>query len=152
MDRYNCAQSRQVTAAFIVGPLNHQPIWHFRFFYCEKGHMSTKFLRLATLALLYFVQGAPYGFQTACLPLILREAGLSFTSLGLMKLLFVPWVRKKWLTFSLLSEFFFCLVHFFLDLQTSVRSISGAYQVQEMVAGDEHAHARTDLFGGRSLD
>ena len=30
-------------------------------------------LRLATLGLLYFVQGAPYGFQTACLPIILRE-------------------------------------------------------------------------------
>lgn len=53
-----------------------------------------KWLRLATLALLYFVQGAPYGFQTACLPLILREHGLSFTALGAMKLLFLPWVCK----------------------------------------------------------
>ncbi len=30
-------------------------------------------VRLLTLSLLYFVQGAPYGFQTACLPIILRE-------------------------------------------------------------------------------
>ncbi len=30
-------------------------------------------VRLVTLSLLYFVQGAPYGFQTACLPIILRE-------------------------------------------------------------------------------
>jgi hypothetical protein len=74
-------------------------------------------LRLWTLALLYFVQGAPYGFQTSCLPLILREVrkgymankdelfnsllvtvplqgGLSFTALGVMKLLFLPWLCK----------------------------------------------------------
>jgi len=40
---------------------------------------NSKWLRYGTLGLLYFVQGAPYGFQTACLPLILRQAGLSFT-------------------------------------------------------------------------
>ena len=42
---------------------------------------------------LKFPQGAPYGFQTGCLPLLLRQAGTSFTSLGAMKLLFLPWVR-----------------------------------------------------------
>lgn len=41
--------------------------------------INSKWLRFGTLGLLYFVQGAPYGFQTACLPLILRQAGLSFT-------------------------------------------------------------------------
>jgi len=55
---------------------------------------SGKVLRFGTLALLYFVQGAPYGFQVGCLPLILRKAGLSFSQLGAMKLLFVPWVCK----------------------------------------------------------
>jgi hypothetical protein len=39
----------------------------------------SKLVRFGTLGLLYFVQGAPYGFQTACLPLILRQNGLSFT-------------------------------------------------------------------------
>ena len=53
-----------------------------------------QFVRLATLALLYFVQGAPYGFQVSCLPIVLREAGLSYTALGAMKLLFLPWVCK----------------------------------------------------------
>ena len=56
--------------------------------------MSSKLLRLGTLGILYFVQGAPYGFQSSCLPIILRQAGLSFTQLGVMKLLFLPWVCK----------------------------------------------------------
>lgn len=56
--------------------------------------MSSKALRLGTLGLLYFVQGAPYGFQSSCLPIILRQKGLSFTQLGIMKLLFLPWVCK----------------------------------------------------------
>jgi len=55
---------------------------------------GSKLVRLATLSILYFVQGAPYGFQTACLPLVLRKAGLSFSKLGAMKLLFLPWVCK----------------------------------------------------------
>jgi len=59
-----------------------------------KDRHGIKIARFGTLALLYFVQGAPYGFQTACLPLILRKSGLSFSSLGAMKLLFLPWVCK----------------------------------------------------------
>ena len=50
---------------------------------------------------LKFPQGAPYGFQTGCLPLLLRQAGTSFTSLGAMKLLFLPWVRV-----SVTSQYF----------------------------------------------
>jgi hypothetical protein len=53
-----------------------------------------RWVRYGSLSFLYFVQGAPYGFQTACLPLLLRQAGLSFSSLGAMKLLFLPWVLK----------------------------------------------------------
>ena len=72
--------------------------------------MGKHLVKYGTLALLYFVQvslirlrslskhstlqGAPYGFQTGCLPLILRQSGLSFSSLGAMKLLFLPWVLK----------------------------------------------------------
>jgi hypothetical protein len=40
------------------------------------------------------MQGAPYGFQTACLPLVLRKRGLSYSRLGTLKLLFLPWVCK----------------------------------------------------------
>ena len=51
-------------------------------------------IKVGTLSLLYFVQGAPYGFQSACLPILLRSQGMSFTTLGIMKLLFLPWVCK----------------------------------------------------------
>jgi len=85
---------------------------------------GSKVVRLATLSLLYFVQGAPYGFQTACLPLVLRKAGLSFSKLGAMKLLFLPWVCKPfyapfiertksklwWLMLSLMILGFTCLL------------------------------------------
>ena len=33
-------------------------------------------------------------FQSACLPLLLRESGLSYFAIGAMKLLFLPWVCK----------------------------------------------------------
>ena len=86
--------------------------------------MSSKLLRFGTLGLLYFVQGAPYGFQTSCLPIILRQKGLSFTQLGVMKLLFLPWICKPlyaplidgtrtkqfWLTFSMLALGITCVV------------------------------------------
>ena len=56
--------------------------------------MTSRLRNLGTLGLLYFVQGAPYGFQSSCLPIILRKGGLSFTQLGVMKLLFIPWICK----------------------------------------------------------
>ena len=56
--------------------------------------MKVSWIKVGTLSLLYFVQGAPYGFQSACLPILLRSQGMSFTSLGLMKLLFIPWICK----------------------------------------------------------
>ena len=59
----------------------------------DQGEMSSsKWLRLSTLGLLYFVQGAPYGFQASSLPVMLRQEGVTFTQLGLMKMLFLPWV------------------------------------------------------------
>ena len=56
--------------------------------------MKVSWIKVGTLSLLYFAQGAPYGFQSACLPILLRSQGMSFTSLGLMKLLFIPWICK----------------------------------------------------------
>lgn len=56
--------------------------------------MGGRMARYSLLSLLYCIQGAPYGFQTSCLPLLLRQAGLSFSSLSAMKLLFLPWVCK----------------------------------------------------------
>lgn len=67
------------------------------FFECQqinKQVAMVPWLKVGTLSLLYFVQGAPYGFQSACLPILMRGNGMSFTSIGLMKLLFLPWVCK----------------------------------------------------------
>ena len=78
----------------------------------DQGEMSSsKLLRLSTLGLLYFVQGAPYGFQASSLPVMLRQEGVTFTQLGLMKMLFLPWVslvKKTSIENEMKSLFFSC--------------------------------------------
>jgi len=95
-------------------------------------------VRYATLSLLYLVQGAPYGFQTSCLPLLLRQAGLSFSSLSVMKLLFLPWVckplyspllertlsRSTWLIVALATMAMTCLLASLTVNQADVTSLS----------------------------
>ena len=112
-------------------------------------------VRYATLSFLYLVQvklfvselfvtnknllqGAPYGFQTSCLPLLLRQAGLSFSSLSVMKLLFLPWVckplyspllertlsRSTWLIVALATMAMTCLLASLTVNQADVTSLS----------------------------
>lgn len=59
---------------------------------------------IVLLAALYFVQGLPFGFQAAAVPVLLREAGASLTLVGfsgalalpwLLKPLFAPWVDQR---------------------------------------------------------
>ena len=50
--------------------------------------------RLATLLLLYFTQGLPFGFQVTALPLILRERGVSLQSISFAGVLTLPWMAK----------------------------------------------------------
>lgn len=50
--------------------------------------------RLLTLFLLYVVQGLPYGFFISVLPLFLRQAGWSRTTIGFYSLLGLPWILK----------------------------------------------------------
>jgi hypothetical protein len=50
--------------------------------------------RLATLLLLYFAQGLPFGFQVTALPLLLRERGVSLQSIGFASMLAAPWMGK----------------------------------------------------------
>jgi hypothetical protein len=50
--------------------------------------------KLATLLLLYFSQGLPFGFQATALPLMLRERGLSLQSIGFASVLAAPWMAK----------------------------------------------------------
>jgi PAT family beta-lactamase induction signal transducer AmpG len=49
---------------------------------------------LVLLSALYAAQGLPYGFFTLALPVLLREAGWSLTSIGLLHLLALPWALK----------------------------------------------------------
>ncbi|EDV25849.1 uncharacterized protein TRIADDRAFT_14382, partial [Trichoplax adhaerens] len=44
---------------------------------------------------LYFVQGIPYGFQKDFLPIYLRVGGFSLTKLGLLRLVWFPWLLKS---------------------------------------------------------
>lgn len=46
------------------------------------------------LAVLYFVQGLPYGFQLNALPVYLRAEGVSLAGIGMAGALSLPWVFK----------------------------------------------------------
>lgn len=50
--------------------------------------------RAGLLGSLYLAQGLPFGFFTLALPALLREAGASLTSIGLLGLLTLPWAAK----------------------------------------------------------
>lgn len=50
--------------------------------------------KTASLAVLYFVQGLPYGFQDKLVPLVLIERGHSASSVALTRLLLLPWLAK----------------------------------------------------------
>jgi len=46
------------------------------------------------LTFLYFIQGLPYGVQVHFLPIYLRTRGIDLTTVGLLRLLQVPWMFK----------------------------------------------------------
>jgi PAT family beta-lactamase induction signal transducer AmpG len=49
---------------------------------------------LVLLGALYAAQGLPFGFFSLALPVLLREAGWSLTSIGFLHLLALPWALK----------------------------------------------------------
>jgi MFS transporter, PAT family, beta-lactamase induction signal transducer AmpG len=51
-------------------------------------------LKLVLLALLYLVEGLPFGLQTQALPLLLRERGVSLAFISLLGVLSLPWLFK----------------------------------------------------------
>lgn len=53
-----------------------------------------KLVKFTILFTLYFIQALPFGFQSRYLPLAMRHQGVSITSLGLFKLLLIPWILK----------------------------------------------------------
>jgi MFS transporter, PAT family, beta-lactamase induction signal transducer AmpG len=50
--------------------------------------------KLGLLFTLYFCQGLPGGFLAVVLPVVLRERGMSLTTIGLASFLSLPWVLK----------------------------------------------------------
>lgn len=74
-----------------------------------KTEKRTDMINFISLFILYFTQAMPYGFQSRYLPLIMRKQGQSITSLGLFKLLLIPWVCK------------FFIAAFFVDVYKTKR-------------------------------
>lgn len=76
------------------------------------------------LTFLYFIQGLPYGVQIYFLPIYLRTRGIDLTTVGLLRLLQVPWMfkvlwaplvdvyltRSRWLLGSIVALAASCLV------------------------------------------
>ena len=50
--------------------------------------------RVALLAMLYLVQGLPFGFQVSALPIFLREQGVGLAAIGYSTALAIPWALK----------------------------------------------------------
>lgn len=55
---------------------------------------GASFRQLAWLALLYGVQGLPFGFQASALGVYLRERGISLSAIGFASALSLPWLLK----------------------------------------------------------
>jgi len=76
------------------------------------------------LTFLYFIQGLPYGVQIYFLPIYMRTRGIDLTTVGLLRLLQVPWMlkvlwaplvdvyltRSQWLLGSILALAASCLL------------------------------------------
>jgi len=99
--------------------------------------------RLVTLFFLYVAQGLPYGFFITVLPVFLREAGWSRTSLGLMSLLGLPWFFKP-LWAPLVDRF---SVPFLGRRKSWILPCMGALALSVMVLGAEEPAADRALTG-----
>jgi MFS transporter, PAT family, beta-lactamase induction signal transducer AmpG len=55
---------------------------------------AAKVALLTRLALLYFAQGLPFGFQSTALPVYLRKEGVSLAAIGFTSALALPWLGK----------------------------------------------------------
>ncbi|XP_034982237.1 major facilitator superfamily domain-containing protein 3 [Zootoca vivipara] len=89
--------------------------------------------KYAVLAMLYFLQGIPYGLQSGLLPIYFRTLGLSFTKISLSKVLYVPWIlkvfwaplvdqyftKRSWLLVTLYGFVLACLACSFMAPETN---------------------------------
>lgn len=105
------------------------------------------------LMFLYFIQGLPYGLQAQFLPVYLRSKGVNLTDIGLLKIMYAPWLckflwgplvdqfstKRKWLLTSILCLGITCIfgalfppeylipvtiVLFFLNLFASIQDVA----------------------------
>lgn len=105
------------------------------------------------LMFLYFIQGLPYGLQAQFLPVYLRSRGVNLTDIGLLKVLYAPWLckfiwgplvdqygtKRKWLLISILCLAITCIfsalfppevlipivmILFFLNLFASIQDVA----------------------------
>lgn len=56
--------------------------------------LTSRLGRLSFLGLLYFIQGLPFGIQVGILPIMMREAGASRTTIAYASMLAIPWTAK----------------------------------------------------------
>ncbi len=90
--------------------------------------MNTNFLKLACLFVLYFLQAMPFGFQSRYLPIVMRRSGLSLTSLGLYKLLLLPWILKFFISVFIVDAYKTKNFWFMKSMQSFIiGSFLGAY-------------------------
>lgn len=88
--------------------------------------------KLICLFLLYFVQALPYGFQSRYLPLLMRKQGISLTSLGLYKLLLIPWIGKFFISAFIVDvfktkKFWLLFTMFMLSLLSFIGSLFDSF-------------------------
>uniref|UniRef100_A0A8D0HLQ8 Major facilitator superfamily domain containing 3 n=1 Tax=Sphenodon punctatus TaxID=8508 RepID=A0A8D0HLQ8_SPHPU len=129
--------------------------------------------RYVLLGLLYFVQGMPYGLQSSLLPIYFRSVGLSFTRIGLAKVLYLPWIlkvlwaplvdqyltKRSWLLLSMSGLLAACLagasltpeIHFLpvaamlllMNLLASVQDIAVDGVAVQLLGQEEVGHGNT---------
>jgi hypothetical protein len=73
-------------------------------------------VNFSCLFILYFIQAMPFGVQSRYLPLIMRQKGASLISLGLYKLLLIPWVAKFFIAAFLVEVYMTKRFWLFLSL------------------------------------
>uniref|UniRef100_A0A8D0HTA9 Major facilitator superfamily domain containing 3 n=1 Tax=Sphenodon punctatus TaxID=8508 RepID=A0A8D0HTA9_SPHPU len=129
--------------------------------------------QILPLWLLYFVQGMPYGLQSSLLPIYFRSVGLSFTRIGLAKVLYLPWIlkvlwaplvdqyltKRSWLLLSMSGLLAACLagasltpeIHFLpvaamlllMNLLASVQDIAVDGVAVQLLGQEEVGHGNT---------
>lgn len=129
------------------------------------GTMLESVLTYAYLAVLYFLQGIPYGVQDKLLPQHLRSKRFSYTKLTFARVLLVPWLckplfasyiekrwtQKRWLQVFLvlmtavtwLSSYFgdnvwtFVLTLFFLNVVSASFDVSADIVAMDVLQGSQ---------------